>query len=142
MAKRILLSYSMNHAKIMKHISIIVAMTILSGCAGTGDSTLAQTLHGDRVSKESNETLCLRYLSGGSRLSNQAREVEIRKRSINCATLISPRDIEIEKRLRSAERAAEDAERAAREAETKARQIEQKARRMELCAKGMKSFCF
>lgn len=126
----------------MKHLIILFISTTLIGCAGMGSGNLAQAMHGDRVKKESDSTLCLKYLSGNSiSLSNQVREDEIRNRNLNCASIISPRDVEIERRLRRAEATAKDAEERARRAERASENARQKTQRQEWCARGLKAFC-
>jgi hypothetical protein len=122
-------------------LSILVVI-FLSGCAGMGNSPIAQSLHGERVSKETDSTLCLRYLAGRNNLSNQVREIEIKKRSLNCSTVVSARDVEIERRLRKAEEAAEDAEREARNAKRAADEAERRSQRIQLCSRGLKAYCF
>jgi len=127
---------------IMKNVLVLFLVVLLSGCSNIGRSPFGQALHGDRVSKESDSTLCLRYLAGGGGLSNRVREAEIADRKLNCASVVSVKDVELERRILRAEQAAGDAERKARDAERKARDAEQKASRSQLCAKGMKGFCY
>jgi hypothetical protein len=121
---------------------IFLAIAIcLSGCAGMGESPLAQGVFGDRISRESDSTVCLKYLAGSGVISNQVREVEIRKRNLNCSTLVSSRDIEVERRLRRAEAAAAEAELNARRAQDVAIEAERKASRQKWCAQGISAYC-
>lgn len=137
----------------MKSIYCLLSAALLSGCAGMGNSQLAQTLHGDRVKNESDPTLCLRFLSSeNNSLSTQVREIEIQKRNLDCSRLVSLRDIEVERRLRRAEAAARAAEFAADEANRRARSAQSAAdaaardaqntaNRQRWCSQGMKAFC-
>ena len=126
----------------MKNTLAFFLVLLLTGCANIGRSPFGQALHGDRVGKESDSTLCLRYLAGGRGLSNRVREAEIADRKLNCAKVVSVRDVEIERRILRAEEAADRAEQAAEDAERKARDAAQKASRSQLCANGMKAWCF
>jgi hypothetical protein len=129
-------------SSIMKNTLVLFLVVLLTGCSNIGRSPFGQALHGDRVSKESDSTLCLRYLAGGGGLSNRVREAEIADRKLNCASVVSVKDVELERRILRAEEAADRAEQAAGDAERKARDAEQKASRSQLCAKGMKGFCY
>lgn len=128
----------------MKKLLSTLAAVMLTGCAGEL-SSLGQQLHGSRVAAESNESICLNYLAGGRKLSNIVREEEIKNRQINCAVLVSPREIEIERRLRRAEDAAEqakeDARKAKRDASDAAASANNAATRRTFCSQGLKSFC-
>ena len=145
----------------MKICSIVLVLStvILAGCAGMGGSPLAQALHGDRVSKETDNELCLRYLAGRTTLSNEVRSVEIQKRSLDCSSVVTQREVEIERRILEAERKANEAERQATRAQraaddaafraqrasddaaARARKAEQRRRDLEMCARGMRTFC-
>jgi hypothetical protein len=111
----------------IRSLILIFSATTLAGCAGTETAEVAQSLFADRVRKESDSRLCLTYLSERRILSNQAREIEIERRNLDCSTVISTRDIEIERRLRDAERTAD--------------QANERSSRLKLCAQGLKAFC-
>jgi hypothetical protein len=143
----------------MKTIIILFAVATLTGCASVGRSGFAQALHGDRVHRENDSTLCLSYLTGRGTLSNSVRGVEIQARKLDCSSVVTPQEINTERRMRKAEAAIEraknsleDAENAAARAEKAAKAAEQKARKLERklekkssdaewCSRGRRLYC-
>jgi len=129
----------------MKTIIILFAVATLTGCASVGRSGFAQALHGDRVHRENDSTLCLSYLTGRGTLSNSVRGVEIQARKLDCSSVVTPQEINTERRMRKAEAAIERAKKAAKAAEQKARKLERKLEKKssdaEWCSRGRRLYC-
>ena len=111
----------------IKFFTILAFTFTLSGCVVLEPFA---ALHEGSVRKLSDRDLCLQYLAIGGRYtsaSNIARSNEIQDRKLNCLSIVDQKDINMERRLISLERAAEDAEDAALNAASAARRAKNDA---------------